>query len=300
MLCGQMLNSYAHSLAPGTIANRRKQAYEYVKFALLNNVPLLAPSTTQACMFAQHLANIHAAPTSVKNYISGARSWLSEHQGSIQGFLSPQLAQLVKSFTKKSTHVPSRAPPLQPHHLQVICRLLDRSPSAPLAAKPAILIGYACLLRASNLLSPTMLEWGGPHTLLASEITLTGEGLSIFIHSTKTRSDPAGLYFNIHRSSNLELCPVAAWIRYKEVVKPWALGPAFIHSNRLPLTPAQLVKLMRLALKGCTDINPQRVSMHSLRRGGTQSAVDQGLPVDLVRARGTWKSKSGMQPYLAP
>lgn len=299
VLCRQMLNSFSASLAPGTIANRKKQAYQYIKFALLNNVPYLNPSITHACMYLQHLANTHAAPTSIKNYLSGAKSWISEHGGSIQGFCSPQFSQLLKSFTKKSSHVPARAQPLQPHHIQAICRLLDRSPSAPLAAKPAVLLAYACFLRTSNLLSPTMQQWGGPHTLLASEVRVNHQGLSLFIRSTKTRSDPSGIVFSIDRSPTPELCPVRAWERYKSLVRPWALGPAFVHMNRLPLTPAQLVKLMRLALEHFTDIVPQRVSMHSLRRGATQAAVDQGLPLELVMARGTWKSPAGMKPYLA-
>lgn len=295
-----MLNSYASSLAPGTINNRRKQAHEYIKFAIINRVPYLNPSPTDACMFAQHLENIHAAPGSVKNYLSGARTWITEHQGSPQAFLSPQLAQLVKGFVKNSSHVTSRAPPLQPQHIYAICRFLDQSSAAPLAAKPAVLIAYSCFLRASNLLSPTMQQWGGPHTLQASDVTVNEKGLSIFIRSTKTRSDPAGLTFNINRLADQEVCPVRAWQRYKLAVRPWAFGPAFIHMNRLPLTPAQLVKLMRLALRYFSDLPPERVSMHSLRRGATQAAVDQGIPLDVVRARGTWASTAGIRPYLAP
>lgn len=299
-LCSQMMSSYSNSLAPGTLVNRRKQAEEYLKFSIMYKVPFLQPSVTQVCMFAQHLANIHAAPSSVKNYLSGAKTWVSEHCGAVHPFLSPQLAQLVKGFTKNSPHVPSRAPPLQPHHIRAICRLLDQSPSAPLAAKPAILMGYATFLRSSNLLSPTMEEWGGPHTLLASEVISTNDGLKICVRSTKTRSDSQGLTFFIPREDSPEFCPVVAWNRYKTLVRPWALGPAFVHMNRTPLTPAQLVKLMRLALQYFTDIPPGRVSMHSLRRGATQAAVDQGIPLKTVQARGTWKSSATMKTYLAP
>lgn len=295
-----MLASYSSSLAPGTLANRRKQAAEYVKFALLYQVPLLAPSPTQVCMFAQRLANLHASPASVKNYISGAKNWIVDHCGSVQGFFAPQLATLLKAFTKKSSHIPSRAAPLQPHHLSAICELIDSSPSAPLAVKPALLIGYACFLRTSNLLSPTMLEWGGPHTLLAKDIRETASGLQVFIRSTKTRSAPQGTTFFVPEVPGSHLCPLQAWTYYKARVRPWALGPAFLHMNRLPITSSQVVKLMRLALKDHTDIIPERVSMHSIRRGATQAAVDQGVPLTEIQATGTWNSPSGMRPYLSP
>lgn len=294
-----MLSSYAVSLAPGTLANRKKQAEEYLKFALMYKVPYLSPTITQCCMFAQHLANIHAAPTSIKNYLSGAKSWIVDHGGAPDAFFSDQLGRLVKSFTKKSTHVPSRAAPLGPHHIKTICDFLDSTNHAPLGAKPAILIGYSSFLRASNLLSPTMLEWGGPHTLLAMDIKDLKDGLLISIRSTKTISGPKGFSLSI-KETNDKYCPVAAWRHYKTLVRPWPLGPAFLGLNNRPLTPRQLVALMRLALRGLPDILPSKVSMHSLRRGATHTAVDQGIPLETIKTRGSWKSLAGMRPYLAP
>lgn len=57
----QMAASYASSVAPGTVANRRRQAEEYLTFALQYRVPYLSASVTHVCMYAQRLANLHAA-----------------------------------------------------------------------------------------------------------------------------------------------------------------------------------------------------------------------------------------------
>lgn len=290
-----MAASYHRALAPGTNANKKKQAEEYLHFALLYKVPYLAPSLTHICMYAQLLANKHAAPGSIKNYLSGAKSWLSEHGGSVASFASPQLSQLVKGLTKNSGHIPTQAPPLGPHHVRAICDFLDASPAAPLAIKPALLIRFSCFLRASNLLSPSMAEWGGPHTLLGMDVRLSPAGLTVFIRSTKTRSDPKGLAFSIPANLQDRYCPVAA---YKSVVNPWPLGPAFLLQNNLPLTPRHVVGIMRLALKDHRDIDASRISMHSLRRGATHTAVDQGVDLQTVQSRGTWKSAAGMKPYL--
>lgn len=294
-----MQASYASSLAPGTLANRNKQAKDYLTFALLYRVPYLSPSVTHVCMYAQRLANKHAAPTSVKNYLSGAKTWVTEHSGAFQAFESPELARLVKGFVKNSSHVPVRAFPLSARHIRTICDFLDASEEAPLGAKPAILIGFSCFLRGSNLLSPTMLEWGGPHTLAALDIKESAQGLAIYIRSTKTRCAQTGLSFIIPPGTNSRYCPLAAWRRYKAAVRPWPLGPAFLNHNNLPLTPRQLVGLMRLALAGESDVTPSQVSMHSLRRGATHTAVDNGLSMDTIQVRGTWRSRSSMGPYLA-
>lgn len=295
-----MVASYNSSIAPGTAANRRKQAYDYIKFALIYNVPFLQPSVTHVCMYAQRLANKHEAPASIKNYLSGAKTWVTEHQGDISSFCAPQLSQLVKGFAKNSTQIPSRATPLSSADIQAICRFLDNSPSFPLALKPAILIGYSCFLRSSNILSPTMSQWGGPHTMMARDIRINEAGLSIFIRSTKTLSAPSGVTFQLPACADRRLCPAAAWRLYKEAVNRWALGPAFIHMNRLPITPGQLVAAMRAALKDVPGISVGSVSMHSLRRGAVHTAVERGLPLDEIKTRGTWKSNAGVRPYLLP
>lgn len=249
-------------------------------------------------MFAQHLANKHASPSSLRNYLSGAKTWVIEHQGSPYPFLSSQVSSLVKGFVKNSLHVPTRAEPILPHHMRFLCQSLDAAPSAPLAIKPALLLGYSCFLRTSNLLSNTMLEWGGPHTLLAGEIRELQDGLQVHIRSTKTRSDPLGLNFIIPRSSDPVVCPVLAWSTYRAAIRPWALGPAFVHRDRRPITSSQVVKVMRLILRNHTDIAPGRISMHSLRRGATHAAIDQDVPLQDILVRGTWKSSSGIRPYL--
>lgn len=82
----QMLDSYGSSLAPGTLANRLTQAKTYICFAVLYDLNPLKPSSSQLCMFTQYLKNSFAAPATVKNYLSGARTWIAEHGGDLTPF----------------------------------------------------------------------------------------------------------------------------------------------------------------------------------------------------------------------
>lgn len=293
-----MMSSYSGSLAKGTVENRRKQAQEYIRFAVIYRVPYLAPDLTQACMFAQALVNNHAAPTTIKNYISGARSWIQEHGGDNSAFHAPQFTRLLKGFVKNSTHVPEQAPPLLPCHIKDVCYFIDSCPSTSLCVKPAILIAYSCFLRASNVCAPTMNDWLGPHTLLAKDIALQQGTLTITIRSTKTRSKANPIAFEIQEGSDPLVCPLLAWARYQRLVRPSPWAPAFVHADGFPLTSKQLVAIMRLALRHRTDLDPRRVTMHSLRRGATHASVEKGVPLDTIKTRGTWASESGIKPYL--
>lgn len=299
MLYDQMIGSYYDSVAPGTLANRLTQARCYVTFATYYGFDHLNPDSTSICMYIQFLKNSYTAPRTIKNYLSGARTWISEHGGNVSSFKSFEFHQLASCLTKRSLHVPARAAPLTWEHIRIIVNFLDKTPVVPLSAKPCVLIGFHSFLRSGNLLSPTMSSWGGPHTISAHDITVSDEGLHITIRSTKTKSDASTVITVIPWQDDPQICPASSWMRYHHQVKPWTLGPAFLLNTGRPLTPRHLVGFMRLALRDCRDINTSRVSMHSLRRGAVQAAAAAGFNIDQIKNFRMWKSNSGVAPYLA-
>lgn len=297
-LYNQMIGSYRDSIAPGTAANRLTQAKTYLTFATLYNFDPLCPSSTSLCMYVQFLKNSFSAPTTIKNYLSGARTWLAEHGGTPSAFSTFEYHQMSVGLSKRSQHVPQRAPPLTWEHIKKIVRFLDSTPRIPAAVKPCLLIGFHTFLRSGNLLSPTVSAWGGSHTLSARDICLSDEGITVFIHSTKTKSDPKPVSTLIQWQEDPQLCPAAAWLKYVTAINPWTLGPAFLTDDRRPLTPKVVVGLMRLALAENTDIDSARISMHSIRRGAAQNAELTGLSLPHIKERGMWRSDSGLAPYL--
>lgn len=293
-----MLSSYHDSISSGTATNRLTQAKSYVAFAVAYQFQPLRPSSTDLCMYTQYLINSGYVPTTVKNYLSGAKTWLSEHGGEIFPFTSFEYLQMYNGISKRSTHIPMRAAPLTWAHIRLIVDFLDLYPHTPRAAKPCILIGFFTFLRSSNLLSPTMSAWGGPHTILAQDIMVAEEGLHISVRTTKTKAGGLPVTTTIPWQDDHHYCPASAWMEYAARTQPWILGPAFLTDQHLPLTARHLVGLMRLALKNCDDLDPARVSLHSLRRGATQCAVSAGLSMDQIKEKGMWRSDSGISPYL--
>lgn len=210
----QMMRSYSTSLAPGTATNRATQARTYLKFTIPYQVTALAPSVTHVCLYTQYLINSFAAPRTVRNYISGARSWLLEHGGDVSSFESPVAIQLLKGLVKQSQHVPLRAEPLSWVHIRHIIDVINTVPGIPASAKPCILIGYHTFLRLSNLLSPSTRVWGGPHTLLAKHLRLSDRSLHVSVMTTKTKSDPVPVTTVIPWNNDPVYCPAQAWFRY--------------------------------------------------------------------------------------
>lgn len=298
LLYQQMISSYTSSIAPGTADNRQTQAKTFLKFALYYGVPVLCPSIQHICMYVQYLSNSFAAPTLVKNYLSGARSWIVEHGGDTSSFNSPVTAQLVSGLNKRSQHVPVRAEPLFWEHIRHIVDFLRQVPNVPLSVKPCLLIGYHTFLRSSNLLSPSTGVWGGPHTLLAKHIRLSDKGLHISVSTTKTKYHPAPVSMVIPWNNDPVYFPAQAWLRYVTARRPCPIGPAFVTDDHRPLTPRHIVGFMSLALENFPGISAERVTFHSLRRGAAQQAKALGISLENIMERGMWKSRSGVAPYL--
>lgn len=296
LLYRQTIDTFSSSLAPGTYANRSTQAASYIRFALLYNINYLQPSILDVCMYCQYLANNHSSISAVKNYLAGAKTWVSEHMGNPVKFFSPEVSLMMKSIAKKSVSVTKRATPLSKQDITQICTFLDAATNAPPAIKPCVLIGYACFLRGSNLVSPGQGIWGGSHTLLTKDVLLTSNGLIVVISSTKTRVKPYAV--KIPYEVTEITCPVRAWVRYKSLVMPPLGGPAFVLSNRTAVNSNLVLSFMKAALSVDPTRDLSKITMHSLRRGAVQNAESEGLSHEQIMDIGGWSSKAGLRPYL--
>lgn len=179
-----MQTTYAEALTPGTLKNKANQARLYIKFMLIYKFDFLKPSVAQLAMYCQFLANSFVAPATRANYLSGTKSLVLYHCGSIEAFSSLDLYTLSKTNENKSKHVLAPAAPLLPEHIKTICSYVDSS-SLPLAIKPCLLIAFSAFLRASNIVSPSLQVWGCPHTLPVKDILDINGELCLIIRSSK-------------------------------------------------------------------------------------------------------------------
>lgn len=294
----QMRQTYNHAIAPGTARNKAIQANQYIRFMLVYDFNYLNPSVAEISMYTQFLANSFSSPATVRNYLSGAKTWVQHHMGNPVSFQSYETANMVKSVVTTSKHVPSQAASLSPTHIKIICSFLDSQPSFPRAVKPCILLSFSSFLRASNMVSPSLTSWGGPHTLQVSDIHYTNGQLVIRVRSTKTLRGGAPSYISIIPSPSSQYCPVRAWLDYKYHINPCPMGPAFVSNLGLPLTSGPVVLAIRMALQQAGHPDPSSFSFHSLRRGGAQAAASLGAPSNDLMSHGLWKTTPGLAAYV--
>ena len=286
----QMTSSYGAAFAHGTLINRARQARTYLSFMFTYTFPHLNPTVLHILLYAQFLANSYKNLITTKNYLSGAKTYITHAGGDASPFLSPQLTNMLRGLARASLHIPEQAPVIPINYIKAMCHMLEQQGAEGRAARAAILIGYATLLRQSNLL-PTPGS-GQHHVMTRQDVIDDGPVMWVNINSSKTICDPRQRVSIPVPMVNSLFCPVRAWREYAKRVPLPPGFPAFMVTPTAPLTPDRLNTIMRMHLTALKMPQAHRATVHSLRRSAAQHCAKDGAPQAHLMTHGTWTSQA--------
>lgn len=255
-----------------------------------HNADPVMPEVYDILQYIRQLFTVCISPQTVRNRISGAKTWVQEMGGDLIPFSDRAISQTIRGGSKAAAHIPSRAPALTPDMVKYTAAYLLKAGRAGVAPRAALLIGYFTMIRQSNLLSPSTRTWGGPHTIRRRDIRIVPGGLRVDITSSKTicaNSEATSLFVPKIGS---RCCPVLAWESARDLKAGHPDDPAFITSAGVPLTPHALTRLVRSALTEMGVATPQRFTLHGLRRGAAQECQRLNVDTKHIMSQGTWKS----------
>lgn len=156
------LLSYHHQgLAPSTIRTRRSQAEAYVTFMVQHDADPICPELYDVLQYISFLLSKCASIQTVKNKLSGARSWVEEVGGDLETFSARAVTLTLRGGARASSHVPRRAPAITPTILRQIVDFLTLAGRPGVVPIAALLMGFLTMLRQSNLIFPSARSWGG-------------------------------------------------------------------------------------------------------------------------------------------
>ena len=161
---------------------------------------------------------------------------------------------------------------------------------------------FFALLRRANVLPPSEGHNPSKH-LCRNDITFHPWGMMLRIKWTKTiQFKERCLDIPIARFTGNPLCPVTATFHaFSATQGAPSCGPAFVlpfGNSFKPLLASKFVRRIRQLLVVC-NVNPTSFSGHSFRRGGATWAYQVGIPVDMIRILGDWKSNAYTH-YIKP
>ena len=256
-------------------------------------------------MFCTYLVEKGYQSSTIKSYVSGIKKCLTG-----DGYPWDDTKLILNSLTKacklKNDTVYCRRP-ITKNLLEMLIFELDRfidSHYLRTMYRAMLCIGYYGLMRVGELAD-------GPHVAKVCNVFVgqNKEKILIILYSSKTHgkeSRPQEIKISslteaskntnsnlVKLNSNSIICPFKAMQDYKDLRGGYSSKDEnfFVFSDGTAIKPQHLRTVLRTCLKRL-NLNPNAFDCHSLRVGRTSDLIKMGVPIELVKIMGRWKSNA--------
>lgn len=192
--------------------------------------------------------------------------------------------------------------PVTPNLLLQMRGLLNLSNTKDACFWASALVAFFGLFRRSNVFTPSITAFVAGKHLGRSDIRVIDNRLEIIVRWSKTiQCQERELRVPLPHLPGHPLCPVTALLHYFSLTSDAPVnGPAFVvrdASSALQVFSSSMFVTRFRQLLFLLGKQPTHYAIHSFRRGGASWALECGLPADLVRIMGDWRSDAYMS-YL--
>ncbi len=299
------MDSIQQAFAPGSRSNLRTQWKAYLRFTLYYSLQPVPAHISTLLRYAQCLCEGRSPLTvpSVKNYLSGVHTlhrYLSAPFPDLSEFL-PSL--FLKGLSKLNPHIPHQAPPITPDILLRVHGLIDFSNPTSVSIWAACLLAFFTFSRKANLFPPAQLNFDPSKHLVRGQVAICASGLLVtFTHTKTIQAGGRSIQIPITSIPGSPLCPLRAFTRMAELIPAPPHSPAFLvleDGKFVPLTQPAFVDKLRSLLQRL-QLPQDSFTGHSFRRGGASWAFASGVPGELIKLVGDWKSDAYLAYLHAP
>lgn len=292
--------SKRNAFAAGTNANLRTQWRAYFLFCAFFHINAIPCTLEVIGLFAQFLSRSFQSLGAIKNYLHGLKVLHLSCGLEFPHLERYEIKLLLRGIAKLNPHTPRQPLPITPPILARILEVLDLSLPLHASLWCCFVLSFFLFARKSNMVPPSRFSFDGKKHLRRGDVLQCQAGLLVHFKWSKTiQHGERRLLIPLAANSDSPLCPRKAFLNMCRVVPAAKSGPAFLvpgESGLVTLTHTSLVTYLRQVLQK-VGFNPRAFSGHSFRRGGATWAFKCGVPGELIRLHGDWKSASYLR-YL--
>ena len=243
-------------------------------------------SAATICRYIAHLSLSHKY-SSTKQYLTAIRL-LHADAGLPNPLVYYKIQQVLKGLKRLKQDVTNRRPIMTTDILLQVHSLLNRHCPIDASFWAACLLAFFGMLRISSLFPPH------PHALTISAAKIFSWGVVVaFTYSKTIQYAERKPYIALPWNSESRLCPASALLRAWQLSlvaeKTDPLLPCRQGSSLGALTRALFHTKLSMHL-ATLSLDQHGYSGHSFRRGGATHALNRGVPAEVIKAQGDWKS----------
>ena len=289
-LRGELRGSTAAAFAEGTKKNLRTQWQSFLLFCIYFNLSYLPASTDTIQLFAQFLSRSFKSVDSIRNYISGVRTFHN-----ILGFSTDHINNYLvnlslKGLERLNPHAVKRAEPITLAILGQIYDSLDFSRADNHVFWCLFLFAFYLVARKSNLVPTTKDDILAGKFLKVDDLEIFKDYILVSFDWSKTNQlGKRVVICPLIRMKCEKLCPVSAFEKMSGLKKLNTGGALFCTGNGEIITYYKFQKKLRECLS-CIGLDAELFSTHSFRRGFTTLAFRSKVAPEHIQLLGDWKS----------
>jgi hypothetical protein len=230
-------------------------------------------------------------PASVKQYLNIIRILHNEANMSNPLQDNWYVHTTLKGIEREKGTAVARKVPITPDILQQILECLDLSCVGDSMFWAACLLMFFATLRKSNLVSDSVASFSADKQFCRADISFIDDCVHIKVKYSKTIQFKERGYTVVLPRLHHPLCPVTALRRALQKCPLPSSAPAFV-TNILgtPMTGSWLGAKLRTIVRR-VGLDPRLYTSHSFRRGSAVWALQCGVPGEIVKQMGDWKSE---------
>ena len=238
------------------------------------------------------------APSTINTYVSAISTWHKRHR-----YADPcddyDVKRAVKGVAKAGRKPDSRAPIT----IALLGKLINAlkyvcsSDYENSMFKCAFLMAFFGLFRIGELVCDSNKK-AQRSAMTLDDVHIKKNHMKLRIRYSKTDQTGKSCEITIQGSDNEKLCPVYATKCFIAQRGQYA-GPLFSHFNQTYLSRFQFNAILKSAMN---FVVPEitNVKSHSFRIGGATNAVCKGIPYEVIKAMGRWKSDAAKRYIRMP
>lgn len=288
----ELQTTFSNAYATGTQRNLTYQKQAFQDFCQKYNLRPWPASVKTICLYAQHLSR-HAAPTTIRNYIQGIKVWHQLKFLDTAHFDHICISLTLRGIARLKQHVPNKALPITPQLLLKIRKSLNMNDQQDVVYWALMLLSFHLMLRSANAVPQSVGKFDPAKQLVRGDVQVTRSALLVTLKWSKTLQFGGRQHvIPVLANPGSELCLHEAYTNMCERVPGGPNAPAFsviTKSGLRPVTYGQYQSKIRKSLTGIVS-EPAAYSSHSFRRGGANFLFSAGVPRDVIKLVGDWRS----------
>ena len=290
--------SQMSAFAEGTLSNLTYQWVKYLDFCLFYGFQALPAEPHTLARYAEYVASTVKSHKTVLAYISGVKTLHLLLNLDISAFVEFMFKLTLRGMGRLNTHTPTQAPPMTAQYLSEIKKLLDFTREDDVILWAMLLVGFFLLLRKSNLVPDVASKFDPNKQLKRSDLTFCKDHVKVVLRWTKNNQFHEALRFALPKIDGSDLCPMEALVSLfsmvpgadNDAVFKKSSGECFTYRN-LQVRLAEISEILQV---------PQKFTSHSLRAGGATNTFLAGVPPEVIKLLGFWKSDCYQQYIRMP